>query len=291
MGSGIGRVLSSAFTGALRGQNAGEAELRRRTLEDEDRKTKAEIQRQAVSEALFKRGQEEATAQRKAADAPLQRRLLEAQAGQAERANQPKAATPKWLEEGYTDFKSWRDDQIAKMSDRRPKWQQDGYRSFDEWRKDQLTGKGGEPAQNERLAAAMEPRLEDAGAALDAAPQPNIAQQWMSHVPFGLGNMIASPNYQQFDNAGRQFVSGVLRPESGANINEEEIRDAMKRYVPAPGDSPALRAQKKHNRELAKQQLHSMAGRAASAGPAASPAPGAPPSSTGYTPRYKENPF
>lgn len=145
----------------------------------------------------------------------------------------------------------------------------------------------GEPAQNERLAASMEPRLVDAGATLDQAPQPNLVQQWMSKVPFGIGNAIASPSYQTFDNAGRQFVSGVLRPESGANINEEEIRDALKRYVPAPGDSPELRAQKKHNRELAEQQLSTMAGRAAPTGPAAQAAP---PGTSGRTYR-PENPF
>jgi len=53
------------------------------------------------------------------------------------------------------------------------------------------------------------------------------------------------------DQARRNFVSAVLRPESGAAIPEAELASETIKYFPAPGDTPEVLAMKKLAREQA----------------------------------------
>lgn len=71
----------------------------------------------------------------------------------------------------------------------------------------------------------------------------------MGAVPFGLGNYMQSPEYQQFDQARRDFINATLRRESGAVISDAEFANAEVQYFPQPGDSPSVIAQKRRNRE------------------------------------------
>lgn len=111
----------------------------------------------------------------------------------------------------------------------------------------------------------------------------SLGENAKSAAPFGLGNYIVSSQYQQFDQAQRDFINAVLRRESGAAISESEFQNARKQYLPQPGDGPDVIAQKAENRRLAVQSLHqsadpvpSLTG-AAPAAQAAPQAPGSPP--------------
>lgn len=67
----------------------------------------------------------------------------------------------------------------------------------------------------------------------------------------GVGNMIASPEYQQADQAQRDFINAILRRESGAVIADSEFANARRQYFPAVGDSDAVLRQKAANRKNA----------------------------------------
>lgn len=75
-----------------------------------------------------------------------------------------------------------------------------------------------------------------------------------------VGNRFVSEEYQRFDQAKRDFVNAVLRKESGAVISDVEFANAEKQYFPRPGDSKAVVAQKRRNRELATQNIKQLAG-------------------------------
>lgn len=66
-----------------------------------------------------------------------------------------------------------------------------------------------------------------------------------------IGNWLASPEYQQFDQAKRDFINAVLRKESGAAISPSEFDNAEKQYFPQWGDGPQVIAQKARNRKVA----------------------------------------
>jgi hypothetical protein len=67
----------------------------------------------------------------------------------------------------------------------------------------------------------------------------------------GAINAMSSGNNQMLDQAKRDFMTAVLRRESGAAISSGEFDTADKQYFPQIGDSPQVIAQKSRNRELA----------------------------------------
>lgn len=73
-------------------------------------------------------------------------------------------------------------------------------------------------------------------------------------------NSARSEAGQKYDAVTRNFITAVLRKESGATISDSEIATANKMYIPQPGDAPAVLDQKKRNRELAIQALQTQAG-------------------------------
>jgi len=73
-------------------------------------------------------------------------------------------------------------------------------------------------------------------------------------------NASATPADQQVAQAQRNFLSAILRQESGAAISEGEWRYAREQYFPQPGDKPPVIAQKKANRELAIKGFGTIAG-------------------------------
>lgn len=60
---------------------------------------------------------------------------------------------------------------------------------------------------------------------------------------------------KQAEQAERNFVTALLRRESGAAISPEEFATARMQYLPQWGDTTAVLAQKKKNRELVKAAL------------------------------------
>ena len=89
----------------------------------------------------------------------------------------------------------------------------------------------------------------------DGAVQPGMIKRMGEAVPFiggSLGtalNFTQSPEQQQIEQAQRNFINAVLRPESGAVISPEEFDNARKQYFPQPGDSPEQVAQKNAGRQ------------------------------------------
>jgi hypothetical protein len=85
--------------------------------------------------------------------------------------------------------------------------------------------------------------------AVDAAKSPY--QRGLDSLPMGIGNYMQSSEYQKYDQASRDFINGVLRRESGAAISQSEFDNAYRQYLPRPGDSKEVLAEKQRNRQEA----------------------------------------
>ena len=80
-----------------------------------------------------------------------------------------------------------------------------------------------------------------------------------------VGNVLLTPENRQFFQAERNFITAVLRKESGANIPENEYNDARRVYIPQVGDDERTLEMKRQARQDA------IAGIARGAGPAYKP--------------------
>ncbi|RQR87630.1 MULTISPECIES: hypothetical protein [unclassified Burkholderia] len=102
----------------------------------------------------------------------------------------------------------------------------------------------------------------------------------------GAANFFNSDQQQSYEQAKRNFVSAILRKESGAAISESEFANEEKKYFPQTNDSPATIEQKARARDLAIEALKAQAGPGAGLIPsivsnanqdyASQPRPGAP---------------
>ena len=99
-----------------------------------------------------------------------------------------------------------------------------------------------------RAAGAL-PILDQYGPSLTS-----ITERVGGNVPVA-GNYIKSPEYQQAEQAGLEFLQAILRKDTGAAITKEETQEYGKVYLPQPGDSPALLAQKQVARSRALNAL------------------------------------
>jgi hypothetical protein len=77
----------------------------------------------------------------------------------------------------------------------------------------------------------------------------DYVQKGLSKVGGVIGFGMNSADYQRVKQAQENFVNSALRLESGAVISEDEFKKASQQYFPQPGDSAAVIAQKKANRE------------------------------------------
>lgn len=84
---------------------------------------------------------------------------------------------------------------------------------------------------------------------IDAAKSPY--QRGLDSLPMGIGNYMQSSEYQKYDQASRDFINAVLRRESGAAISQSEFDNANRQYLPRPGDSKEVLAEKQRNRQEA----------------------------------------
>lgn len=121
--------------------------------------------------------------------------------------------------------------------------------------------------------------------------EPNIAKfadagqstlnKALSAVPL-VGNKLVGAEFQQYDQARRDFINATLRRESGAVISDSEFENANKQYFPQPGDAPEVLQQKEQNRRIA------LEGISRAAGPSYKPQASAPPQSAGGSPLLEE---
>lgn len=80
-------------------------------------------------------------------------------------------------------------------------------------------------------------------------------------LPTVLGGL--NENQQKVVQARVNFITAVLRKESGASISPTEFATAEKNYFPAPGDSEAIVKQKQQAREMAIKGMKIQAGKGA----------------------------
>lgn len=66
-----------------------------------------------------------------------------------------------------------------------------------------------------------------------------------------VGNYMKSEEYQKAEQAGKEFLQAILRKDTGAAITEGETREYGSVYLPQPGDSAGVLAQKKAARARA----------------------------------------
>lgn len=108
------------------------------------------------------------------------------------------------------------------------------------------------------------------------AAQMDAGKIGWSKVPV-LGNAMVGTEYQQADQARRDFINAVLRRESGAVISDSEFDNANKQYFPQPFDGPEVLKQKAANRKTAIEGVIRAAGPNYVGGAGGAPAaPGAP---------------
>lgn len=79
-------------------------------------------------------------------------------------------------------------------------------------------------------------------------------------VPF-IGNALTKSKFQEYEQAKLNFITAVLRKESGAAIGKDEFAKEDRKYFPQPGDSPAVIKQKKNARSTQIMVLQEQAGR------------------------------
>lgn len=80
----------------------------------------------------------------------------------------------------------------------------------------------------------------------------------MGKVPV-VGNYVLSPNEQVMNQAAETVASAILRLESGAAISESEVKSYAKQFLPQPGDSPQVRADKKATLTTQLERIHEAA--------------------------------
>jgi hypothetical protein len=71
------------------------------------------------------------------------------------------------------------------------------------------------------------------------------------YLPGGVGNYFKSKEYQQAEQAGDEFLTAILRKDSGAVIGKDELSSYGGMFLPQPGDSSQLLEQKKGSRARA----------------------------------------
>lgn len=76
-------------------------------------------------------------------------------------------------------------------------------------------------------------------------------QGLLGAVPLGLGRGYQDPNYQVAENAGTNFLLAILRKDTGAAVTPSEEDMYGRIFLPRPGDTPELLAQKRQAREMA----------------------------------------
>ena len=118
------------------------------------------------------------------------------------------------------------------------------------------------PTQDQTKDATFAKRLESAEAMLAGMPSMTggeLAQQ--KYIPDIFGN-FRSDDVNKRTQAETNFLTGVLRKESGAAIADSEFVMGAKTYFPRPGDSEEVLAEKARNRQFAIESMRLGSGKA-----------------------------
>jgi O-succinylbenzoate synthase len=131
-------------------------------------------------------------------------------------------------------------------------------------------GKGTSLTESQGNAAAYGMRMKEADSILEQmAKQGTLRGANIEAVPFvgeGLGKILPSflggtnAAQQQVNQAKANFVTAVLRKESGASISDAEFAREDKKYFPQVGDDEKTIKQKADARKLAIKAMELQAG-------------------------------
>lgn len=113
----------------------------------------------------------------------------------------------------------------------------------------------------ERKGAAFMHRVIPSGQAINQFDNRKTLDEVASKMPV-VGNWITTPRGRQLRQAGKEWVMSVLRPESGATIQDSELDSYFETYLPRPGDDDTTLAMKRAARRRAEESIGIMAGRA-----------------------------
>ncbi len=107
----------------------------------------------------------------------------------------------------------------------------------------------------EAAQSSLTPEMEKNAVGLAGA-----AQKAGGAIPGVGGPWLQSQEYQKYSQAKSQFITAVLRKESGAAISHEEFNRYDKEFFPQPGDKPETIAQKAQERKVAVDAMKRVAG-------------------------------
>lgn len=115
-------------------------------------------------------------------------------------------------------------------------------------------------ANSEQFANRMETAEKNlSGLENEAAGVSGATQQILGQTPV-IGSAFQSQNYQKFAQAKSQFITALLRKESGAAIAPEEFNRYDREFFPQPGDGREVIAQKSQARQVAIDAMKKGAG-------------------------------
>lgn len=125
----------------------------------------------------------------------------------------------------------------------------------------QSKGAGGARLQTEgeRKALFFYRRAEPAAAILNQFDNQKTLDAVASQAGM-LGNWAKTPEGQRLYQAGKTWAMAVLRQDSGGAITEEEMQGYFDTYLPRPGDSAEVLAQKRDARRVVTDGLGEMGG-------------------------------
>ena len=115
------------------------------------------------------------------------------------------------------------------------------------------------PTESAANAAGFADRAANAATLLETLKAPSLLSRGKRGVP-GVGQALVSPADRQFSQAEDDFITAILRKESGATFGEGEFERERNKYIPGPFDNAALREQKRRSRLAAIQALAGGAG-------------------------------
>ncbi|WP_139812980.1 hypothetical protein [Ensifer aridi] len=118
---------------------------------------------------------------------------------------------------------------------------------------------------DEKEAATFADRMNNSGTLIDQFGEAGLgvwdqAVRGNDYIPDFLENWMVSDDFQNFDQARRDFINAQLRRESGAVISREEFDNANKQYFPQPGDTKEVLEQKRRNRQTVVEGMKRSAG-------------------------------
>lgn len=90
----------------------------------------------------------------------------------------------------------------------------------------------------------------------------SLSQKAGAGIPL-VGNYLVSDEFQQAQQAGREFLASILRKDTGAAITQQEFDLYGPMFLPMPGDSAAVLAQKKESRRIAIDAIQKTLGKGA----------------------------